>query len=469
VIELKRKLVYKAVVLALTSVMALSAVGCQPSSKAGVIEATTEDIQVKEETLSISEEYIEGSIKIPSIINLADNKVQDRINATLKNDIMDFIDQQKSLSEYYKDTENPSKLLINVSSKVTFKNQDLISMLILKEVSYGEHSAYKVKTAYTFDFNIGRRITLDKLVNGKEDYKETIKNYITENYKEKSDIRKADIMDNQYYLTDGKLNIFFGEYIYDEVNENNEYQIPFDIFKEGVNLQPKLEPYAVEISTKKIKESNEYFDANVRIPVISGLNDNTVQDIINKRFEEEALEFKNRIGSFAIQDHEEALKEERNLNKYSAYITFEEKRNQGDIISIYVVYEQYTGGAHGMYYPVTYNIDLNTGNLIELKDLFTEGTDYVTIISDKIREQIQAINEEEKNILKKLGQEEDFYPMYEEYNGIKEDQLYYLTDDKLGIYFELYEIAPYAWGIPTFEIPLEDLDEYLNPNIKSKL
>ena len=31
---------------------------------------------------------------------------------------------------------------------------------------------------------------------------------------------------------------------------------------------------------------------------------------------------------------------------------------------------------------------------------------------------------------------------------------YYIKENKLVIYFSLYEIAPYASGIPEFEIPL---------------
>lgn len=461
---MKRKSLKKAMILALIAVASLSTIGCQPSIKADTYQETKEDIQVKEETLNISEENVKGEVKIPSISNLSDNVVQDKINATLKDDIMGFVDEQRYLGEYYKETNDSSKLLIEVSSEVTFKDHNLLSLVISKMVQYDESYTYKIKTAYTFDFKTGRSISLDKLINGHEDYKETIRSYIEENYKDKSNIRKSDIIDNQYYLRDGKLYIFFNGYGFDEeVNEKDEYRVPFEIFKEGVNLKPRLEPYAVEVNTKRIKESSEYFEVDLNIPVVSGLKDEKVQDIINKRFEEDALRLKNEIEGFAKVDYEEFLKDGITYYKYSANTIFEVKRNQGETVSIYVTYHQYTGGAHGMYYPVTYNIDLKTGNLIELKDLFFEGTDYIGIIDSKVREQIQAINEDEKAFREKSGEEDSFYSYYEGYKGISEDQLYYLTDDKLGIYFGLYEIAPYAEGIPTFEIPLEDLKEYMKP------
>jgi len=40
------------------------------------------------------------------------------------------------------------------------------------------------------------------------------------------------------------------------------------------------------------------------------------------------------------------------------------------------------------------------------------------------------------------------------FQGIGEDQDYYLQDGALVVVFQQYEIAPYAAGIPEFKIPL---------------
>lgn len=462
---MKKKLFYQTLSLVTVVALSVSMTGCHSSAKADSMQVITNEMQVKEKTVKVSEDYVEGEIKVPVISNLSDSKVQDKINSTLKNDIMKFVDEQKSSSEYYKEDKDFTKLLISVDSKVTFKSDNLISMLISKKVNDGKDYSFENKVAYTFDLKTGKNVYLDELINGNEDYKETIKNYIEGKYKSKSNIRKSDIRDNQYYLGDGKLFIFFQEYVAnEESNGKDEYEIPFQAFKEGINIQPKLEPSAVSVDSKKTRESDEYFEANIETPVISGLKDEKVQDLINKRFEEEALKFRDGIKNSAKKDHEEAQKSGYNLNKYSAYVSFEEKRNQGDLLSIYVTYYQYTGGAHGMHNDIAYNVHLKTGKLIELKDLFKEDVDYKKIIDSKIKEQIKALNEDEKNFLVKSGQkEEDFYPVYEGFDGISENQSCYLTDDKLGIYFGLYEIAPYAAGVPTFEISLNDLSEYMKP------
>lgn len=461
---MKKKKFYHALSLVTVAALSIAIIGCSPTVKSDSLQTIPKEIQVQENTIKVSEDYIEGEAKLPVISNLSDAKAQDKINATLKNDIMGFVDNQKDLTEVYKQNKDFTKLIISVDSKVTFKSDNLISMLISKKVKDEGNYSFENKTAYTFDLKTGKKVLLDKLISANEDYRETIKNYIEEKYEGKDNIRKFDVKDNQYYLGENKLFIFLREYIINEESkQNDEYEIPYEIFIEGVNLKPQLEPSVAEIESKKIKESNEYIEIDLDIPVVTGLKDEKFQEFINKRFEQDALKFKEEIEIFVKESHEDAKKEGYDLNKYSVIIDFEEKRNQENLLSIYVIYHQYTGGAHGIHNDVTYNIDLKTGNLVELKDLFKENVDYKKIIDSKIKEQINAINEDEKNFLLKAGQEENFYPLYEEFNGIKEDQTYYLTDDKLGIYFGLYEIAPYAAGVPTFEIPLEELVGYLNP------
>lgn len=381
---MKKKSFYQTLTLVLIATLCIPMTGCYSSANANSPQVAKNDVQV-----------------------------QEKINSTLKNDIMKFVDEQKSSSEYYKEDKNFTKLSVSADSKVTFKSDNLISILISKKVKDEKDYSFENKTAYTFDLKTGRNVSLDKLINGSKDYKETIKNYIEEKYETKSNIRKSDIRDNQYYLGDGKLFIFFQEYVTnEESNEKDEYEIPFQAFKEGINIQPKLEPSAVSVDVKTTKESNEHFVADIETPVISGLEDEKVQDLINKRFEEEALKFRDEIKGLAKEGHEDAQKSGYNLNKYSAYVSFEEKRNQGELLSIYVTYYQYTGGAHGGHNDIAYNIDLKTGNLIELKDLFKEDVDYKKIIDSKIKEQIKALNEDEKNFFIKSGEkEENFYPI----------------------------------------------------------
>ena len=88
-----------------------------------------------------------------------------------------------------------------------------------------------------------------------------------------------------------------------------------------------------------------------------------------------------------------------------------------------------------------YNIDLESGQDLALKDLFVDNYDYASIINQEIKNQISN------------GE-----PIYFEgdmgFQGISEAQAFYLQDDALVMVFQQYEIAPYAAGIPEFTIPL---------------
>ncbi|WP_341876991.1 WG repeat-containing protein [Defluviitalea saccharophila] len=102
------------------------------------------------------------------------------------------------------------------------------------------------------------------------------------------------------------------------------------------------------------------------------------------------------------------------------------------------------GAAHGMPSKVYAHINLETGDFYELKDLFKKNSNYVEILSEIIKEQI-------------IKEGEDSYVWLDSYQGIRPNQSFYITDTALHIYFDPYEIAPYAAGFPTFEIPFEDI------------
>jgi hypothetical protein len=107
-------------------------------------------------------------------------------------------------------------------------------------------------------------------------------------------------------------------------------------------------------------------------------------------------------------------------------------------------YQYYFGAAHGMPSLVYPNINLESGQFYELKDLFKPDSDYVKILSDIIAQQIK--NDPQYN-----------YIFPDEYKGISENQPFYIKEDALYIYFTPYEIAAYAAGFPTFRIPYTEI------------
>ena len=99
---------------------------------------------------------------------------------------------------------------------------------------------------------------------------------------------------------------------------------------------------------------------------------------------------------------------------------------------------------------------MNTGERLQLKDIFKEGTDYITPISENIKEQMQAQMAADDNVHYWLNDE------IEECNfkTITDETSFYLNKkDNLVISFNEGEVAPMYMGAVEFEIPVDVLSD----------
>lgn len=201
----------------------------------------------------------------------------------------------------------------------------------------------------------------------------------------------------------------------------------------------------LKVKSKNIESNSEASQVDLSIPQIDGLKDKKVQDSINERFEKKALQFKEESFEGLEEYVKEAKKEGLPIRTYAALSNYRVTYSENNILSLYIDYYNYTGGAHGFTDRAHSNIDLKTGKELQLKDLCKAGVDYKGIINKEIKRQMQ------------LDPEKYFTETLTEWQGISEDQSYYIEDGNLIVYFPLYEIAPYAAGIPEFKIPLAAL------------
>ncbi|MCT4618320.1 MAG: DUF3298 and DUF4163 domain-containing protein [Marinisporobacter sp.] len=461
-----KKIVYKAVGIMLILSLCISTAACslieQKHVKAAEQTIKNQPIEITAKEIKVDEAYIEGDIKIPVISKLSNKDAEERINELLENDITEFmefnIQNAKKLYDTNKEEHDKENMVSDY--EVTYQNENMISIVIKQKVNEEKPYTYPTEDYYNVDLNTGKQIPFNRLFDEDEDYKEVIIDYIKKEYKKKEKdlyIYLSNTKDVFYYLKDQKIVLSFNPYNAEE----QPFEIPFSIFKNGVNTNVHLKPYAVKVHTKKIKETKEYLETDVKFPIISGMKDEIIQSKINQMFEKEALDFKDEIEMWAKEGVEDAKKYDYEMRPYSVYVDFEEKKNEGELLSIYTTYYEYTGGAHGMYNDIAYNIDLKTGKILELKDLFKEDYDYEKVINEKIKEQIDRINKASEE-----NGSEDNYMYYEGFEGIRKEHSFYLKDNKLGIYFGLYEIAPYAAGIPTFEIPLSTFEKGLKEDFR---
>lgn len=87
-----------------------------------------------------------------------------------------------------------------------------------------------------------------------------------------------------------------------------------------------------------------------------------------------------------------------------------------------------------------YHIDKTTGQMVTLSDLFPQGTDYVTPLSQEVLRQMEG--------------DPDFFP--EDFTAIDPQQSFYWDDQgNLTLVFDEAEVAPASRGVVEFHIPQE--------------
>ncbi len=202
------------------------------------------------------------------------------------------------------------------------------------------------------------------------------------------------------------------------------------------------------IGSKTIVKNDEYLESTINMPVITNSN-KIVERSTNDKIKNDIFEFYNKSYKEAKQYLKDNPDEE---NKFVANVDFELKKNTDSALSIKVRYYTYSGGAHGFYQDIAYNVDMRTGKFLELMDLFKDNTKYKEVIDEEIKRQIAEL---EKKDEENIG-------IYN-FKGIKENQNFYLQDENLVIYFDLYDITPYAAGIPEFSIDKKLISSMLKP------
>lgn len=125
------------------------------------------------------------------------------------------------------------------------------------------------------------------------------------------------------------------------------------------------------------------------------------------------------------------------------------------LLSYAVEYSDYTGGAHGSYRIVYYNIDLNDLVTISEEDLFIPG--YYKPLTDIILRSLMKkynVTAPDSLLTKGFFTIEDIVP----------NNNFWMDNKGLHYTYNQYEIAPYSMGPIDVTIPYEDLKPILKPN-----
>ncbi|NLZ83664.1 MAG: DUF3298 and DUF4163 domain-containing protein [Clostridiales bacterium] len=147
----------------------------------------------------------------------------------------------------------------------------------------------------------------------------------------------------------------------------------------------------------------------------------------------------------AMVEYEYSIANGFPIRVFEVFVDYSITYNKNCSLSLYFDQYEYTGGAHGMTVRTSDTWDLIRSRMMKLKDFFICDDAYqeyvITNISIQIAEQIAA--------------GDDMY--FDDYFHLVRENFkpnnFYLVDEGIVIYYDLYDIAPYAAGIRTFLIP----------------
>ena len=174
-----------------------------------------------------------------------------------------------------------------------------------------------------------------------------------------------------------------------------------------------------------------------------------ILDQINAYYRTKAMMYINKniknLYQQAMVDYEYAKANQFPVRQYEIYADFYVTYNRDCILSFYFDRYEYTGGAHGSTVRTSDSWNIALCKPISLTDLFPSGVNvreyYIRAVTEIIRQESQS----------------DFMIYFDDYEELVNRYLnlsnFYLTYDGVVIYFQQYEIAPYATGIPEFLIP----------------
>ena len=124
---------------------------------------------------------------------------------------------------------------------------------------------------------------------------------------------------------------------------------------------------------------------------------------------------------------------------YSYYKSIEShvQLYEKDLLVYRVDYNEYTGGAHGMYMSTFLNMDLTLMRPLRLDDIFVG--DYQEALTDLIWNQLMADNKVTTHeALEDMG--------YASTGDITPTENFYLSKEGITFYYNIYDITPYSMG-----------------------
>ncbi len=201
------------------------------------------------------------------------------------------------------------------------------------------------------------------------------------------------------------------------------------------------------VTFREYEHQENRMEANIKVPEVQvETNDGEILEDATRKLNDNIKAYTDEI----IAAYEADLKAAGGEGTEAVNLDYEVATDNDKLFSLRFHQTITMAGAAQM--EKIYHIDKQTGDMITLKDLFQEGADYKTPISENIRQQMREQMAQDE--MKSYWVDSDI-PEWN-FTEISDNPSFYINESgKLVIVFNEYQVAPGYMGVVTFEIPTD--------------
>ena len=213
----------------------------------------------------------------------------------------------------------------------------------------------------------------------------------------------------------------------------------------------------IEVKTERIRDTIRYEDTPIlqyqlEYPVISSPQNLKTAEKINEFYRRKVKKLMEMIEKTlqkeAIRDYQTSIKNKLPIHRYEVNLSYTITYNRSCTLSLYMQEYCYSGGAHGATQQSSQTWSIDTGRQLAIRELLANGRGDIAKLLEEVTRQITQ--DEDRQTKYFADNEKQVRKQFE-------PKQFYITKDGIVIYYQQYDIAPYATGIPTFLIPREVL------------
>ena len=249
-----------------------------------------------------------------------------------------------------------------------------------------------------------------------------------------------------------KMNKNTGALQFDSIQVNETAHLFSDTAKPACNIIINF-AYPVKSSDDMLKDSlNSYF-------ISACFGDKYIgekpEEVVKQYTENYISEYRRDLEPMYAED-EKDKEDESSIGAWYSYYKGIESHVQyykKHLLVYRINYNEYTGGAHGIYMSTFLNMDLRTLSPIRLDDIFVG--EYQEALTDLLWNQLMADN--------KVTTRQEVEDMgYTSTGDLEPTENFYLSPKGITFYYNIYEIAPYVMGPVEITLPYEIMSHLLS-------